>query len=100
MGKLAFILRFILSVFPADTFENRRHVHVVQRGRKKTHKGHTVAKTWIEKDGEKKIETAWSIMPAKEEKMILDAIDDNWTEINRLIDKVFEGDKITVKRIK
>jgi hypothetical protein len=34
MGKLAFILQFILSVFPADALENRRHIHVVRRGSK------------------------------------------------------------------
>jgi len=47
MGKLLLILRFILSVFPADKDENRRHVHVVRRGSKQSHRGDTVAKIWI-----------------------------------------------------
>ena len=36
MGKLMILLYFILSVFPADATENRRHIHVVRRGSKKT----------------------------------------------------------------
>jgi hypothetical protein len=31
------LLYFILSVFPADATENRRHIHVVRRGSKKLH---------------------------------------------------------------
>ena len=37
MGKLALILCFILSVFPVDANENRKHIHVVKRGSKKSH---------------------------------------------------------------
>ena len=60
MGKLMLLLYFILSVFPADATENRRHIHIVRRGSKKSHRGNTVAKIWIEENGEKKIEVAWS----------------------------------------
>ena len=38
-GKLMFFLYFILSVFPADATENRRHIHVVRRGSKNSHRG-------------------------------------------------------------
>lgn len=69
------LLYFILSVFPADATENRRHIHVVRRGNKKSHRGDTVAKIWIEENGEKKIEIAWSELSATEEAEILDAID-------------------------
>ena len=100
MGKLLLILRFILSVFPADKDENRRHVHVVRRGSKQSHRGDTVAKIWIEQNGEKKIEVAWSELTASEEQIIIKAIDERWDEINRLIDQVFDGKKIHVKRIK
>ena len=48
--------------YPADVNENRRHIHVVRRGSKKSHRGNTVAKIWIEENGEKKIEVAWSVM--------------------------------------
>ena len=64
MGKLAVILFFILSVFPADANENRRHIHVVRRGSKKSHRGETVAKICIEENGQKKIEVAWSELDA------------------------------------
>ena len=94
------LLYFILSVFPADTTENRRHIHVVRRGSKKSHRGDTVAKIWIEENGQKKIDVAWSELSADEEDLIMKAIDDHWDELNRLIDDVFAGKKITIKRIK
>ena len=100
MGKLAFILCFILSVFPADAKENRRHIHVVKRGDKHSHKGDTVAKIWIEESGKKKIEVDWSELSADDEALIIKAIDDNWDEFNRSIDKVFAGKKIQIKKIK
>ena len=100
MGKLAFILCFILSVFPADASENRRHIHVVRRGDKRSHKGHTVAKIWIEENGEKKIEVDWSELSAADEALIVDAIDKHWEELNHSIDMVFAGKKIQIKKIK
>ena len=100
MGKLAIILSFILSVFPADASENRRHIHVVRPGSKRSHRGQTVAKIWIEENGEKKIEIAWSELTSNEERVILQAIDKHWEELNRNIDDVFAGKKITIKKIK
>ena len=100
MGKLMLLLFFILSVFPADATENRRHIHVVRRGSKKSHRGDTVAKIWIEENGQKKIEIAWSELNATEETEIIKAIDDHWEELNQLIDDVFAGKKIKIKRIK
>ena len=100
MGKLAFVLCFILSVFPADINENRRHIHVVRRGNKRSHKGDTVAKIWIEKNGEKNIEVAWSELSVADEAVVLKAIDDNWEILSRNIEKVFAGKKIHIRRIK
>ena len=100
MGKLMLLMYFILSVFPADATENRRHIHVVRRGSKKSHRGNTVAKIWIEENGQKKIEVAWSELNADEETEILKAIDEHWEELNQLIDDVFAGKKIQIKRIK
>jgi hypothetical protein len=100
MGKLMLLLYFILSVFPADATENRRHIHVVRRGSKKSHRGDTVAKIWIEENGEKKIEVAWSELTADEEALIIQTIDKHWDELNRMIDDVFAGKKIKIKRIK
>lgn len=100
MGKLMILLYFILSVFPADAMENRRHIHVIRRGRKNSHRGNTVAKIWIEKDGQKNIEVAWSSLSANEEAEIVKAIDKHWDELNKLIDDVFDGKKVRIKRIK
>lgn len=100
MGKLMLLRYFILSVFPADAEENRRHIHVVRRGSKKSHRGNTVAKIWIEENGKKKIEVAWSELNATEEAEVLIAIDEHWEELNRLIDDVFAGRKIQIRRIK
>ena len=94
------LLYFILSVFPADATENRRHIHVVRRGSKKSHRGDTVAKIWIEENGAKKIEVAWSELSSDEEVEVLKAIDEHWEELNKLIDDVFAGKKIQIKRIK
>ena len=100
MGKLMLLLYFILSVFPADATENRRHIHVVRRGSKKSHRGNTVAKIWIEENGEKKIEVAWSELTTDEEALIIETIDTHWEELNQMIDDVFAGKKIQIKRIK
>ena len=59
-----------------------------------------MAKIWIEQNGEKKIEIAWSELTADEEAEILKAIDNHWEELNQLIDDVFAGKKIQIKRIK
>ena len=100
MGKLMTLLYFILSVFPADAMENRRHIHVVRRGSKKSHRGNTVAQIWIEENGEKKIEVAWSELTADEEAKIIKAIDTHWEQLNQMIDDVFAGKKVQIKRIK
>ena len=100
MGKLMILLYFILLVFPADAMENRRHIHVVRRGSKKSHRGDTVAKIWIEENGEKKIEVAWSELTADEEDKIIKAIDTHWEQLNQMIDDVFAGKKVQIKRIK
>lgn len=100
MGKLAVILYFILSVFPADVSENRRHIHVVRKGSKNSHRGDTVAKIWIEENGVKKIEVAWSELSADDLAMIVDIIDKYWEEFNRKIDDVFAGKKVTIRRFK
>ena len=100
MGKLAFLLCFILSVFPADSNENRRHIHVVRRGSKRSHRGNTVAKIWIEENGTKNIEIAWSELTSSEESILIKAIDEHWQELNKLIDDVFAGKKTTIMRIK
>lgn len=100
MGKLLYFLCFILSVFPADANENRRHIHVTRKGDKKSHRGDTVAKIWIEENGQKKIEICWSELNAKDEASIIDVIDKNWDTINAMIDKVFAGEPVEIIKIR
>lgn len=99
MGKIIYFLCFILSVFPTDVNENRRHIHVTRRGSKKSHTGHTVAKIWIEENGAKKIEIDWSELSSDEEKDILKVVDENYEYINQCIDKIFNGKKIDILKI-
>ena len=72
----------------------------MKRGDKRSHKGDTVAKIWIEENGEKKIEVDWSELSAVDEALIIEAIDKYWDELNRSIDMVFAGKKIQIKKIK
>ncbi|MDE6560954.1 MAG: hypothetical protein K2K75_06220 [Muribaculaceae bacterium] len=99
MGKILYFLCFILSVFPTDINENRRHVHVIRRGSKKSHTGHTVAKIWIEEKGEMKIEIDWSELSADENKSIIKIIEENYEAINERIDKLFKGKKVDILKI-
>jgi len=41
-----------------------------------------------------------SELTADEEALIIEAIDKHWDELNRMIDDVFAGKKIQIKRIK
>ena len=59
-----------------------------------------MAKIWIEENGAKKIEIAWSELSSDEEAEVIKAIDEHWEELNKLIDEVFAGKKIQIKRIK
>ena len=58
------------------------------------------SKIWIEENGEKKIEIAWSELSADEETMILDAIEKHWVLLNKQIDDVFAGKKIKILILK
>ena len=53
-----------------------------------------------EENGEKKIEVAWSELTADEEAKIIKAIDTHWEQLNQMIDDVFAGKKVQIKRIK
>lgn len=99
MGKIIYFLCFIISVFPTDSNENRRHIHVTRRGSKKSHVGDTVAKIWIEENGEKKIEIEWSELSAGEEADIIKIIDNNYDYINKSIDNIFSGQKVDILKI-
>jgi len=96
MGQLAFIKTFILVTMPIDANDNRRHVHVFKKGGR--HRK-SVAKIWIESNGVKCIEIAESELSAKENNMIVQAIDKHWTLINEQITLTFRGEKTELKNI-
>lgn len=96
MGQLAFIRTFILVAIPLDINDKRRHVHVFRKGSRHMH---SVAKIWIESNGSKCIEIAESELSAKENAMIVAAIDRHWNLINEQISKTFRGEKPQPKNI-
>ena len=75
MGQLAFIKMFLLVSIPTDVNDNRRHIHVFRKGGRHLH---SVAKIWIERDGNKDIEIAESLLSAKDNAILVAAIDRHW----------------------
>ena len=90
MGQLAFLRMFILVAISLDVNDNRRHVHVFLKGKRHQH---SVAKIWIEKNGEPCVEIAESELSAKDNEILLAAISRHWKIINDQITKVFNGEK-------
>ncbi|MBE6232006.1 MAG: hypothetical protein E7117_06500 [Bacteroidales bacterium] len=96
MGQLAFLKMFLLVSIPTDINDNRRHVHVFRKGSRHLK---SVAKIWIEADGLKCMEIAYSELSAKENELLLHAIDRHWDFINEQISRTFRGEKTKVKDI-
>ena len=96
MGQLAFLKMFLLVSIPTDVNDNRRHVHVFRKGGRHLR---SVAKIWIERGGEKCVEIAESELSAKDNEMLIAAINKHWTFINNQITKTFNGEKTIVKNI-
>jgi hypothetical protein len=90
MGQLAFLKMFILVAISLDVNDNRRHVHVFKKGMRHQH---SLAKIWIEKNGEQCVEIAESELSAKDNEMLIVAINNHWEFINKQITKVFNGEK-------
>ena len=90
MGQLAFLRMFILVAISLDVNDNRRHVHVFKKGMRHQH---SLAKIWIEKNGEQCVEIAESELSAKDNEMLIAAINNHWEVINKQITKVFNGEK-------
>jgi hypothetical protein len=90
MGQLAFLRTFILVAISLDANDNRRHVHVFRKGRRHQH---SLAKIWIEKNGEPCVEVADSELTTRENEMLVAAINRHWELINNQISKVFNGEK-------
>lgn len=96
MGQLAIIKMFLIVGIPTDINDNRRHVHIFKKGGRHIH---SLAKIWIERNGVKDIEIAESYLSAKDNAMIVNAIDRHWDFINQQITKSFNGEKTVVKNI-
>ena len=90
MGQLAFLRMFILVAFSIDANDNRRHVHVFRKGRRHQH---SLAKIWIERNGEQCVEIAESELTTKENEMLVTAINRHWTFINEQVSRAFRGEK-------
>lgn len=96
MGQLAFLRMFLLVSIPTDINDNRRHVHVFRKGGRHLR---SLAKIWIEKNGDKCVEIAESELTSKENEMIVSAIEKHWAFLNEQITKTFRGEKTIVKNI-
>ena len=94
MGQSAFLKMFLLVSIPTDINDNRRHVHIFKKG---TRHLTSIAKIWIESNGDKCIEIAYSGLTAKENEMLLSAIDKHWEFINDQISRTFRGERTKVK---
>lgn len=90
MGQLAFLRMFILVAISLDVNDNRRHVHIFRKGLRHQH---SLAKIWIEKNGEQCVEIAESELSAKDNEMLVAAINRHWEFINDQITKTFIGEK-------
>lgn len=90
MGQLAFLKAFILVSVPIDANDNRRHVHVFRKGQRHLK---SIAKIWIESNGEKCVEIAESTLTSKENGELTEAIERHWDFINEQITKTFRGEK-------
>ena len=90
MGQLAFLQMFILVAISIDANDNRRHVHVFRKGKRHQH---SLAKIWIERNGQQCVEIADSELSAKDNEMIVAAINRHWKFINDKVTKAFNGEK-------
>ena len=94
MGQLAFLRMFLLVSIPTDVNDNRRHIHIFRKGGRHLHSN---AKIWIEKNGQKSIEIAYSDLSKKENELLIEAITKHWEFLNDQITKSFKGEKVKVK---
>ncbi len=59
----------------------------------------SMAKIWIEQNGQKCVEIAESQLSRKDNEMIVSAIERHWEFINDQITRTFRGEKTKVKNI-
>ena len=98
MGRIAFWISYLFYTLPADSKDNRRHIHIFKgKGRHIE----SLAKIWIEQSGIKSISVAYNNgIPAKDLKIILQLIDENWTDLTQQIEDAFNGKNISIIELK
>ena len=98
LGRIAFWIKYLFYTLPTDSNENRLHLHIFRgKGRHIL----SLSKIWIEQNGNKSISVAYNNgIPAKDLKIILQLIDENWTELVKQIEDSFEGKNTRIIELK
>lgn len=96
MGQLALIRMFLLVSIPTDINDNRRHIHVFRNGSRHMR---SVAKIWMERDGQPCVQIAYSELSARENHYLCEAIERNWAYLDNQITLSFSGKKTKIKRL-
>jgi len=98
MGRIAFWITYLFYTLPADSKDNRRHIHIFKgKGRHIQ----SLAKIWIEQNGVKSISVAYNNgISAKDLKIILQLIDENWNELTKQIEDSFTGKNVSIIEFK
>ena len=98
MGRIAFWITYLFYTLPADSKDNRRHIHIFNGKGKHIQ---SLAKIWIEQNGIKNISVAYNNgISTKNLKIILQLIDENWTDLNKQIEDAFMGKNINIIELK
>ena len=98
MGRIAFWLRYLFYTLPADSKDNRRHIHIF-KGRGKYIQ--SLAKIWIEQNGVKSVSVAYNNgISEKDLKVILQLIDENWAHLSQQIEDAFAGKNSSIIELK
>jgi hypothetical protein len=98
MGRIAFWISYLFYTLPADSKDNRKHIHIFKgKGRHIQ----SLAKIWIEQNGIKSISIAYNNgILAKDLKIILQLIDENWMDLTKQIEDAFIGENISIIELK
>lgn len=98
MGRIAFWISYLFYTLPADSKDNRRHVHIFKgKGRHIQ----SLAKIRIEQNGVKSISVAYNNgVPEKDMKIILQLIDENWMDLAQQIEDALTGKNISIIELK
>ena len=98
MGRIAFWIAYLFYTLPTDSNDNRLHIHIFKGKGKHIE---SLSKIWIEQNGIKNISVAYNKgIPAKDLKIILQLIDENWNKLVQQIGESFKGENISIIELK